>query len=129
MGRVKQGRLGDGADWSEHWKVYDELVEKHSDLGQDIDFSDLKSSMDCYFLFDNIMTRIEEIRKPILEGRDRARKLIAKEFGSPINDAEGYSRRRNQLKEVPEKLEKPLFEIAQEDDLAARILDWANPVN
>ena len=52
MGRVKQGRFGSGGNWREHWRVYHEFVDRHSDLGQDIDFSDLKKSMDKYFIFD-----------------------------------------------------------------------------
>ena len=123
MGRVKQGRWGDGADWSEHWSVYSELVEKHSDLGQEIDFTDLKRSMDQYFVFDMVLRRVGEIRKPILDGCGKARKIIEKEFGSPIKDSEGHSRRLGQLREVPEELEN-MFKIAQEDDLAARVLDW-----
>lgn len=123
MGRVKQGRLGDGADWSEHWNVYSELVEKHSDLGQEIDFTDLKQSMDLYFKFDMILCQVEGIRKPILDGRGKARKIIDKEFGSPIKDSAGFSSRQGQLREIPEELEN-MFKIAQEDDLAARVLEW-----
>lgn len=123
MGRVKQGRWGDGADWSEHWNVYNELVEKHSDLGQKIDFTDLKRSMDQYFIFDMILHQVEGIRKPILDGRGKARKFIDEEFGSPIKDSAGYSRRHGQLREIPEQLEN-MFKIAQEDDLAARVLEW-----
>lgn len=123
MGRVKQGRWANGADWKGHWSVYSELVEKHSDLGQEIDFTDLKRSMDQYFIFDMNLRQIEGIRKPILDGKGKARKIIDEEFGSPIKDSEGYSRRLAQLSEIPDELED-MFGIAQKDDLAARILDW-----
>ena len=123
MGRVKQGRWGDGANWSEIWSLYRELVDKHSDLGQDIDFRDLKRNMDQYFIFDLVLCQVGGMRKPIWDGRGKARKAIEKEFGSPIRDNAGYSCRFDQLRDIPENLDN-MFEIAQEDDLAARVLDW-----
>lgn len=123
MGRVKRGRWGDGEDWSENWNVYSELVEKHSDLGQEIDFTDLKRSMDQYFILDMITPQVDGIRKPILDGRNKATKFIQEEFGSPIKDIAGYSGRIGQLNEIPENLEN-MFKISQEGDLAARVLDW-----
>jgi hypothetical protein len=40
--RVLQGRLSDGSKWQDNWALYDDLVSKHNELGQKIDFSDLK---------------------------------------------------------------------------------------
>jgi hypothetical protein len=42
MGRVMQGRWGAVYKWADHWRLYDELVMQHSQLGQEIDFSDLR---------------------------------------------------------------------------------------
>jgi hypothetical protein len=123
LGRVKNGRFSDGVNWEGHWKLYHELVEKHSDLGQEIDFSDLKKSMDEYFVFDMVSILSEKIRKPIKDGRGEARKVIETEFGSPIKDSAGYSLRLKQLEDAPEKFVN-MFKIAQEDDLAERILEW-----
>jgi len=42
MGRVMQGRWGAVYKWADHWRLYDELVMQHSQIGQEIDFSDLR---------------------------------------------------------------------------------------
>lgn len=127
MGRVKEGRWGDGAGWREHWRVYHELVDGHSDLGQDIDFSDLKESMDQYFIFDMVQPLYDEIRVALLAGRGKASTAIEKEFGSPIKDSAGYSLRLKRLQAFPEKV-NDLFKVAQTDDVAAVVLKWGKSV-
>lgn len=52
VGRVSEGRWGEGGSWAEHWKLFDDLTAKHTELGQVIDFKSTKYSMDTFFLFD-----------------------------------------------------------------------------
>ncbi|MEP2027385.1 MAG: hypothetical protein ABJI96_01605 [Paracoccaceae bacterium] len=124
MMSVKRGRWGDGGNWRERWKVYDELVGFHSELGQEIDFSDLKKDVDAYFIFDMVLPLYEKIGKTLMDGRAKARALIKKEFGSPIKDVDGYRLRHKQLSAVPEKMDG-LINIAKTDDSAAAVLEWS----
>jgi hypothetical protein len=62
MGNVMRGRRGGGEDWEKRWALFDELTGKHTELGQDIDFSPLKREMDG-FSFLTSATRL-----PILFG-------------------------------------------------------------
>jgi hypothetical protein len=126
MSRVKGNRLGGGAGvWKKHWEVFDELTSQHQALGQKVDFSELKTEVDTYFVFDMVLSLVEAVRRPIWDGREKARKLIDQEFGSPINDAEGYRLRLEQLNGVGAEL-KELFATAQQENLAAVVLNWAS---
>ena len=105
--------------------MYDELIGKHQELGQEIDFSELKDQMDAVFLFDILRLPYENIRKEILAGRAEARCKINEEFGSPIKDSEGFGLRHRQLGKVSEKI-PDMFEISQKENLADCIVDWEN---
>ena len=126
LGKVKEGRWGDGnGRWSECWSLYDRLIKEHEGFDQNIDFSNLKSKMDEYFIFDMVHRVYEPVREAIHQGRVRAMGAIQEEYGSPIRDPEGFSNRRKQLSEVKGNLED-MFGIAQNGDLAAHVLEWAN---
>ncbi len=126
LGKVMQGRWG-GSDggWKSHWKLYDELVDQHTKLGQHIDFSDLKQKLDAIFVFDMTSPLIQSVRKSILAAKTKASDKINKEFGSPIRDAAGYGKKIGQLNQAQEKIEDP-FKISHEGDLARVVLDMAN---
>src|SRR5262249_29384759 len=98
LGKVKSGRWGNGPDWKSYWQLYDDLVAQHAILGQRIDFSSLKKMMDDYFLFDMSMPEIEKIRAAAIKSKTAAMKKIDQEFGSPIRDNEGYSKRLEQYR-------------------------------
>ena len=125
LGKVKQGRYGGAAKWSENWRLFDELVENHLDLGQDIDFTELKKIMDQYFLFDMISPLYAKVRDAVWNGRASAREVISAEFGQPIEDVVGHSSRVKQLQEIPKDI-KDIFELSQKENLAAVILNWGN---
>lgn len=124
IGRVMQGRWGGGGKWRGHWDLYDELVERHSELGQEIDFSDLKRTLDSIFIFDIIGPFYETLHQSIVKAQAEAREVIKKEFGNPIKDADGYGKRNRQLHSIPDEIGN-LFEISKQGDVAQHILDWA----
>ena len=123
MGKVKDGRWSDGDGWQARWSLYDKLVEQHTALGQEIDFSGLKKKVDLYFVHDIVSPLSHNYRLVINKGITAARKIIDEEFGSPIKDSEGYSQRFGQLREIKEST-NDLFVIGQEGDAAAYVLRW-----
>lgn len=125
MQKVMQGRLGDGANWQEYWKLYEELVSKHNELGQAIDFSELKAKMDKVFLFDMVSNLYRPIADVVSDCRTNAQSKVKIEFGSPVTDVEGYNQRHAQLQEIPDRI-KNLFAV--EGDLAREVLDWVASV-
>lgn len=124
LSAVKEGRLTDGTHWEEKWKLFHDLVEQHNVLGQRIDFSALKKQVDDYFLFDMCARNDDGIQRAIVKGREKAREVIAGEFGSPIKDSSGYSRRSLQLAEVKDRIDDP-FRLSQSKNLAREILNMA----
>lgn len=124
LGKLTAGRWDSNTDWSSRWKLYDDLVTQHTNLGQNIDFTDIKKVMDDYFLFDMSIPEIKKIRETKNAGKNAARAKISEEFGSPIRDNEGYRKRLTQLREIPEDT-RDLLLISTREDLAAYILkDW-----
>ncbi|MFW7358320.1 MAG: hypothetical protein ACODTL_20480 [Brucella sp.] len=121
LGKVKEGRWSSGASWSERWKLYDDLVTQHNSLGQKLDFSDIKRIMDQYFLFDLSLPKIRTVNTAIRNGHTSAGQKIDAEFGSPITDSEGYSKRLSQKNSIPTEIRDP-FGIAQKGNLAAETL-------
>lgn len=122
LGKVTAGRWSDGVEWTERWKLYDDLVRQHNVLGQKIDFSDVKKIMDDYFLFDMSMPEINRIRMTINKYKEIVNGLVHKEFGNPVRDAEGFSKRMGQLAKIEDDIKNPLA-ISGKDNLAKRILD------
>lgn len=54
MGRVNQNRWTDGEGWESLWELYNDLTSKHPELGQDIDFTNVRRSMETLFIFDMV---------------------------------------------------------------------------
>lgn len=126
LAKVTFMRAGDGPNWLGNWKLYDDLVAQHNLLGQKIDFSDLKKTMDDFFLFDMTMPALDKICEATLKGKAAATLKINEEFGSPICDSEAYGRRLEQRRAIQESI-KDAFQISTSGDLAGRALDmWAD---
>ena len=123
MGKIMSGRLGAAGKWADHWKLYDELVEKHSELGQEIDFGDLKQQMFKIFVFDITRKPFGLLNEAVQKGIGDAQKSINMTFGSPITDSEGYSNRVKLLRDVTTDC-GDRFQISQNGDLAQHIIDW-----
>ncbi|MBY5585335.1 hypothetical protein [Rhizobium leguminosarum] len=121
MGSVRGSRLSDGPDWQKNWALFNGLVEQHQILGQKIDFSDLKKRIDDYFLYDMCMRNSKNIYRPVNNGINAAREKINKQFGSPIEDINGYNARLNELQSI-ERSPDNHFKIGQSENLAKRII-------
>ena len=122
--RIMLGRWSVGSSWEENWELYHDLVTKHNELGQMIDFSDLKKTVDSVFLFDIVSNLSSSIVASISEGHRRAKDKIDKESGSPIRDNEGYRMRFDQLNEI-EMGPKDLSTVSKTDDVALYVINWA----
>jgi hypothetical protein len=123
LSKVTAGRSVEANNWSARWKLYDELVKEHDALGQKIDFSGLKKTVDDYFLFDMTFPQMEKARLVVWNGRSAALKVIAAEFGSNIKDSEGYGKRLAQYHAVKDGLDNS-FQQSTQNDLAALALEW-----
>lgn len=121
---VMRGRWSSGSAWPERWRLFAELVEKHNELGQEIDFSDLKRKIDGIFLFDVCQPLSTSVRQPIEAAKSEARDKINEEFGNPIKDLEGYNRRVQELNAIRPVL-KDLFIRSEKENIAQAILDNA----
>lgn len=74
IGRVTGSRIGGTDDsWKAHWKLYDELLEKQKELGQNIDFASIKREMDAWFIHDMIRKASRRIYESIAMGLTSAR--------------------------------------------------------
>lgn len=123
VGKVTSGRWGgSGGRWRGHWKLYDELVHEHSALGQDIDFSEIKNTVDRYFLFD-ITTRLcEELDRQFRKASIEAQNIVKSEFTSVVTDTAGYNIRHEQLRSI--EFEKDdLFEKSGTQNIARLVLN------
>ncbi|MBO6716874.1 MAG: hypothetical protein JJ913_02835 [Rhizobiaceae bacterium] len=100
--KASTGRWGGsvGRRWANVWELYNRVLRVHSDLGQEIDFSETKKFLDDYFLFDIVIDDVNEISMVFSRTEQEAKKLISDEFGSPIKDSKGYSSRLQQLRDV-----------------------------
>jgi hypothetical protein len=124
LGKVMFGRLPDRIDWEGTWKLYNDLISQHTALGQKIDFSDIKKVMDDYFLFDMSMPELSRMNQATIKAKSTALELISREFGSPIRDSEGYAKRLDQWRAIPQGIEDP-FDVSTKSDLAGRALsEW-----
>lgn len=121
VGKVTSGRWGTRTNWHDHWKLYDDLVTQHNALGQKIDFTDVKKTMDDYFLFDMTTPEMTPIRSEIQRAHGVAQQAISEQFGSPIKDVGGYSKRLEELRRIPSPMGDP-FQFATKNDLAGHTL-------
>jgi hypothetical protein len=122
LGKVNAGRWGRNTKWHNHWKLYDDLVRQHKELGQAIDFSGLKKEIDDYFLFDMTMPAIAIIQQSVYQGRSLATEAINKEFGNPIRDVKGYNQKLEKLRDIQFEY-RDGFTISSNEDLAKHALN------
>lgn len=123
---VQQGRFADGKRWLKVWPLYDELVTRHEELGQKIDFSKLKDEMDDYFLLDMcININSNGFRQSLQRAHRQAEDVLKKEFGSVVKDMDGYNKRLAQLREINSSADI-LFQFGQRRNVAEEMLRVAD---
>lgn len=124
MENVMRGRFTSGETWVKRWQLFDELSGKHFELGQEIDFSDLKRDMDSVFIFDICLPLSESIRNTIDVARSDMVKNIEEKYGSPVRDIESITREIARLNAMQFSFDD-LFERAKSENIARLILDTA----
>jgi hypothetical protein len=122
MGTVMRGRLGGSASWEERWALFDELTGQHTELGQDIDFSQLKNDVDSAFIFDICLPLSQSLNKSVEDGKRKARDQINQKYGSPITDSDSYNADIQSINGINVKFDN-LFERAKSENIAQEILD------
>jgi hypothetical protein len=124
IGKVKAGRWDSGNRWKTVWPLFDEIREQHDVLGQKIDFSDVKKTLDRYMLFDIILARYEPLHQQLAKAQSEAKNMIRDEFGSPIKDSEGFSKRWQLLTDIRIGHEDA-FKLAEQNKFAAKTIELA----
>jgi hypothetical protein len=120
LGNVKSGRWPK-SDCGSHWQLYNDLVAQHNVLGQRIDFSGLKNTLDSYFLLDMTIPDYHKVREALVRGKSRANEIVNQEFGSPIRDADGYGKRLKPMRGIQDNIGNA-FEVSSRGDLAGLVL-------
>lgn len=125
MGNVMRGRWGGGGDqWTDRWALFEELTHKHTELGQDIDFSQLKQDVDSVFIFDICSPVASSVRKSIEKRKADAQQQIRQKYGSPITNLEGWNSDLAKLNGI-DSIFDHLFEGAKKENIAQIILNTA----
>ena len=125
MNSVMRGRWSDGESWEKRWALFDELVDQHNALGQEIDFSDLKSQLDGVFIFDLCTPLSSSVRKSIEEAKAKTSEQMAEKYAKVVTDLDGHNADLKKLGEVKAAIEN-LFERAGQENIANTILKLAD---
>lgn len=126
LSRMSKGRIADGNNWQDNWKLYDDLVTQHTELGQKIDFSDVKRELDNHFLGDMIRPLYVELHRIVFKAQDDVNKKISNEFGPVIKDNAGYIARLNQKREIIWEIKDFYPAIISGENLAQHVLEYWN---
>lgn len=124
MNNVMRGRWGGSESWQKRWSLLDELEGRHTELGQRIDFSDLKHDVESVFIFDICSPLASSVRQSIESAKAEANKAGTARFGSPITDLDGWNTFHEHLRSII-SYEDRLFERARTENIAQGILSVA----
>jgi hypothetical protein len=123
MNNVMRGRWGGSENWRQRWALFDELVDQHNALGQEIDFSDLKAKMDGVFTFDICLPLAQSVERSIHDAKNEVRKQFTERYGKVVTDLVGHNADVQKLNGVASKITDGLFERAPRENIARLILD------
>lgn len=125
MNNVMRGRWG-GAEggWQSRWNLLHELKGRHTELGQEIDFTDLQHDVESIFIFDICSPLASSVRQSIETAKPEARVVADQQFGSPISDLDGWNDFQKHLQSVVSS-QDDLFERAKSENIAQGILNLA----
>ena len=122
MSRVMMGRWGDDSTWHHTWQLFDDLITQHNNLGQSIDFFDLKVRLDQIFIFDAVSTvtgRIMQRSRAVAEIASREGKS---KFGSPVTDIDGYNKHCDLVRLISIE-PRNQFELSKTQNIANQMLE------
>lgn len=98
-----------------------ELEGRHSELGQQIDFSDLKHEVESVFIFDLCSPLASGVRQSIESAKADAIKSLSARFGNPVTDLDGWNKSHETLRSII-SAEDNLFERSRSENIARNIL-------
>lgn len=126
MNSVMSGRWGgSGSDgWQKRWDLLNDLKGRHTDLGQEIDFTDLKNDVESVFLFDMCSPLAASVQRSIDSAKAALAKDAQRRFGNPVTDIEGWNRFHKELRSIG-VMEEDLFQRAKTHNIAQEALDSA----
>lgn len=124
MNSVLRGRMGGGDSWQKRWDLFDGLQGRHGELGQQIDFTDLRHDVESAFLFDMCSPLAASVQRSIGSTKAMMQKDAQKRFGNPVNDLDGWNNFHEQLRALG-SVEGSLFERAKIQNIAQDTLDAA----
>lgn len=124
MNSVLRGRMGGGDSWQKRWDLFDGLEGRHGELGQQIDFTDLRHNVESAFLFDMCSPLAASVQRSMESAKAIMQKDAQKRFGNPVNDLEGWNKFHEQLRALG-SVEGSLFERAKTRNIAQDTLDTA----
>ena len=119
--KVKSGRYDSAATWNERWKLYDELVKQHDNLGQKIDFINIKKIMDDYFLFDMVSKNLSILSKHINDAKQTAINNIKSRPDFHSNPLK-YENDIFKINSIKENVDNPLA-VSCQSNLAGLLLE------
>lgn len=124
MNSVLRGRMGGGDSWQKRWDLFNGLQGRHGELGQQIDFTDLRHDVESAFLFDMCSPLAASVKRSIESAKVQVQKDAQKRFGSPVTNLEGWNNFHAQLRALG-SVEGNLFERAKTRNIAQETLDTA----
>jgi len=124
INKVMQGRMGGGADWKAHWKLFDELVNQHDSLGQKIDFEPLRRRLESIFIFDVCCRIGGPLGGAFQQAKAKARRKIDAKFGQPVSDPSGFDKEIALLNNINLD-DQDQFIRSENENIAKRLYDSA----
>jgi hypothetical protein len=123
MGNVMRGRWGGGVDesWQKRWALLEELKGQHSELGQDIDFTELHRDVENVFIFDLCHPLANAIYQSIEEGKSLALNQARRKAGSTATDIDQYGRHIKDVNSIESGYDD-LFDRAKTENIAQSLL-------
>ncbi|WP_161555837.1 hypothetical protein [Mangrovicoccus ximenensis] len=122
--KAQHGRFISRLDWKGTWELYDTLVKKHDDLGQDIDFGNLREYLDRLFIRDMVAPYATTINQIVSKGKTAAERKIDLHLKSNEIDETEFQIKQKKLERISHAF--PEYEKrAESGNLANEVLDWA----
>ncbi|WP_237714057.1 hypothetical protein [Novosphingobium sp. Rr 2-17] len=121
MSSVMRGRWGGDVSWKKRWSLFEELQASHIELGQNIDFSDLKGDVERTFIYDLCWPLASSVRQSIDEAKAEASNAGVARFGSPVVDVEGFGIFQDELRQIV-SADDQLYHRAKTENIAQKTL-------
>ena len=128
--RIMRGRFLTPQKWRGHWELFETITERHTELGQNIDFGDTKHMLDSFFAIDSVSKFGKSLIKGLSESLDEASQKVAIEHeydprtGNVGKDDEGFRARNLKITEMRKRELSNKATIAEQCNLPEAFLEW-----